>query len=638
MTKPHRAWAAVAAAAVLTFAPTIAAADAAAEGGTIAHVEGSDEGLRIVVSVPPEADIDLAGVEVTIDDKAADADAVLIDTDTRIRRTTILAIDTSDSMAGARFEAAKSAALAFIDSIPDDVLVGIVNFDAEVTNALSPTTDREQARAVLNSLELNRDTLLYDGVLSALALAGAEGQRSVLVLSDGADTGTTPLRAVAAAIQSSETAVDVVALEQAADQIAPLERLARAGGGQVISADSEALAAAFSDEAAILASQVLVTAQLPAGVSDSQATVEVTLPSPTGDITASAYSTVQAMGAAAPQVALPEAPEEGWTAPSWLIYAGVGAFALGLLLILTLLVPGKPVPLTAAERITTYTRSAGTGSAAKPGKTDEDMFGGTKKAIADMLERNQGLDARVSHRLEGAGSELKSSEWLLLCAAILIGGGVLGLLIGRGDPVVGILFMLGGLVAPWIHLAVRRGRRRKAFHGALPETLQLISGSLSAGLSLAQSMDTVVREGVDPIAAEFKRGLVETRLGVPLEDALEAIAHRFESKDFAWVIMAIKIQREVGGNLAELLDSVAATMREREYLRRQVRSLSAEGRLSAAVLSGLPPVFLLYLLLTQREYVMPLFTDPRGIAMLAGSALWLGLGVLWMSKLVKVEV
>ena len=130
-----------------------------------------------------------------------------------------------------------------------------------------------------------------------------------------------------------------------------------------------------------------------------------------------------------------------------------------------------------------------------------------------------------------------------------------------------------------------------------------MSGSLSAGLSLAQSVDTIVKEGADPISTEFRRVIVESRLGVPLEDSLEGVAERMESKDFEWVVMAIRIQRQVGGNLAELLLQVAATLREREYLRRQVLALSAEGRLSAWILGGLPPVFLLYLSVTKPDYV-----------------------------------
>ena len=165
-----------------------------------------------------------------------------------------------------------------------------------------------------------------------------------------------------------------------------------------------------------------------------------------------------------------------------------------------------------------------------------------------------------------------------------------------------------------------------------------MSGSLAAGLSLAQSIDTIVREGNEPVASEFRRVLVETRLGISLDDALEGVAERFESKDFAWVVMAIRIQRQVGGNLAELLDTVAATMREREYMRRQVAALAAEGKLSAWVLGGLPPAFMAYLLVAKREYVMPMFTEPMGWVMLAGAGLILGVGAFWMSRLVKVEV
>ncbi len=187
---------------------------------------------------------------------------------------------------------------------------------------------------------------------------------------------------------------------------------------------------------------------------------------------------------------------------------------------------------------------------------------------------------------------------MLHVSAFIVSGSI-GLLIGNGSIIVGLIFLFLGAFLPWSYLGFRRNRRRKAFERSLPETLQLISGSLAAGLSLAQSIDTVVREGQDPIASEFRRVLVETRLGISLDDALEGVADRFGSRDFAWVVMAIRIQRQVGGNLAELLDTVAATMREREYMRRQVAALAAEGKLSAWVLGGLPPAFMVYLLLDQ---------------------------------------
>jgi tight adherence protein B len=118
----------------------------------------------------------------------------------------------------------------------------------------------------------------------------------------------------------------------------------------------------------------------------------------------------------------------------------------------------------------------------------------------------------------------------------------------------------------------------------------LVSGALSAGLSLPQAIDTIMRDGVEPMSGEFRRALVEARLGVDIEDALDGVAERMSSKDFEWVVMAVRIQRQVGGNLSELLLTVSTTLREREFLRRQVRSLSAEGRLSAYILCGLPPL------------------------------------------------
>jgi tight adherence protein B len=111
-----------------------------------------------------------------------------------------------------------------------------------------------------------------------------------------------------------------------------------------------------------------------------------------------------------------------------------------------------------------------------------------------------------------------------------------------------------------------------------------------------------------------------------------------QSRDFEWVVMAIRIQREVGGNLAELLNSVAQTIREREYLERQVKALSAEGRLSVWVLGGLAPGFLVYLSLANPSYLSPMFTDPRGWIMLGVMAVMESVGVFWMLKLVKVDV
>ena len=138
-----------------------------------------------------------------------------------------------------------------------------------------------------------------------------------------------------------------------------------------------------------------------------------------------------------------------------------------------------------------------------------------------------------------------------------------------------------------------------------------MAGGLQAGLSLPQAVDTVVREGHEPMAGELRRALVEQRLGVDITDALESVGERMDSEDFGWVVMAIRIQREVGGNLAEILHTVSDTLREREYLRRQVKALSAEGRLSGYILVGLPPLIFIYMLFVQPGVRRPCSTPPE---------------------------
>lgn len=615
-------------------AATPAYATETVDGDTsISYVERTDEGLQILVSVPPDAAVDVESVAVTIDGTTAPATASPADSTTEVRRTAVLVIDTSNSMQGDRIEAAQAAALTFIDSVPEDVYVGIVTFDSDVDSALEPTLDRDDAREVVEDLSLQLETRLYDGVSAGIDLVGSEGQRQLLVLSDGADTSDARLGDLTAAITDSDVQVNVVSLEQ--DQPDALDEIAAAGGGQSISADPAALAAAFSDQADVLARQVLVTAEVPSSITAAEATVAVTLGSDQGDLTAEAFTPIgEAAPGAAP--AVPEASDP-MVLNTTFLYAGLAALALGLVVVLVMLTPRKAKPLTGAELATAYTERV-----SKAGARDDDTSGEALEQATQTAEKvlkaNKGLESRIAERLEGAGNPFKPAEWLLVHVGIFILMGVIGLLLGGGNLILGLVFLAVGAVGPWWYLGFRRGRRRKKFESLLPETLQLISGSLAAGLSLAQSVDTVVKEGQDPVASEFRRVLVETRLGISLDDALEGVAERFDSKDFAWVVMAIRIQRQVGGNLAELLDTVAGTMREREYMRRQVAALAAEGKLSAWVLGLLPPLFLVYLLLTKRDYVMPMFTEPMGWVMLAGAGTLLGIGVFWMSRLVKVEV
>ena len=641
LPRPLRA-AALALLVVLAFLLGTSSTALAADDVSISYVETSAKGLQILVSVPQAVNVDLDNVSVLVDGQQADSQSALATSTSDVRRTTVLVIDTSNSMRGQRFESAKNAALAFLDAVPDDVYVGIVSFADAVLEPLAPSLDRDQARAVIGDLSLSKRTRLYEGVLAGVTMAGDAGQRTLVVLSDGADTTDTAIDDVTTAVTDAGVLVDIVALDQSGKAPAALQTLASAGEGQVIQASAEALRETFSQEAESLARQVLVTAQVPDGVSATEATLEIQLPTDAGDLSVRAFATVRDAAPASPPVAdAPAGTQPAYLLPAWAMYAGVGALGLGLLLIIAIMAPRRAARrLSPEDRVAGYTDQLnGKHAAAASGRIDADQaIAQVTDAAAGVLKRSGSLEARITLRLERAGSPLKSSEWLLLHAGIATGALMLGLLIGKGSVLLAFVFLLGGVFVPWLYLGRKRSKRLKAFNGSLPDTLQLMSGSLAAGLSLTQSVDTIVREGVEPIASEFKRVLIETRLGVALEEALNDVAERFGSKDFAWTVMAIKIQRQVGGNLAELLENVAVTMREREYMQRQVAALSAEGRLSAWILGGLPPGFLLYLLLVNREYVMPIFTDPRGWLMLSGAAIWLVVGIFWMSRLIKVEV
>ncbi len=621
----------------------------AAEDATIDHSEHREGTVRLLVSVPGD-DVDLDSVQVRVGDDTADATAELATSNDTVRRTTVLAIDTSNSMKGSRIAEAKKAALSYLAAVPDNVQVGIVTFDDDVVVRQSPSLDRRRSRAVIGSLTLSLNTALYEGIRTAITAAGETGgQRRVLVLSDGEDSTKSDLKPTVDAIAASGVRVDVVSLEQGAEAPGPLVEMAAAGQGEVISAtEPKALTAAFRTEAGVLARQVLVTATVPDTQISTDANVEVSVVAGGTTHTAAAFVTVKGVEKAT-ATQFPAASNVvdggGLTVSPPLMYAAVLGMGLGTIgLVLALAgAPTKKTGVPLADQLELYTATAPTGSLTRAQvranqETAYTLADQARQAATHVLTSNVGMEVKIAQRLEGAGMALKSSEWLLLHIGITFASGLVGLLLSGGNPIVMVLFVALGAVGPWVYLGVQRSRRLKAFGSGLADTLQLMSGSLSAGLSLAQSMDTIVREGTEPITSEFKRVIVESRLGVGLEDALDGVADRMQSRDFKWVVMAIRIQREVGGNLAELLLTVAATLREREYLRRHVRALSAEGRLSCWILGGLPPGFLAYLTLSKPDYVKPLYTTPIGWLMCAGMGILLSVGVVWMSKVAKVDV
>jgi Flp pilus assembly protein TadB len=254
------------------------------------------------------------------------------------------------------------------------------------------------------------------------------------------------------------------------------------------------------------------------------------------------------------------------------------------------------------------------------------------------LLKLRNIEPRLAVRLDLAGIRLKPAEWVLSggCVAVAV---AVGLTVLFGSVLAGIAVgALVGRLGMRLALNFKIGRRRRAFGDQLPDVLQFVAGSLRSGFSLAQGLEAAAREDTQPAAGEFSRALAESRIGIELEDSLDTVADRMDSRDLRWTVIAVRIQREVGGNLAEVLGNTVETMRERAQLRRHVRALSAEGRLSAYILVSLPLGVGGWLFLSRRSYVAPLYTTTLGLGMLGFAVLMIVGGALWMRKMVKVEV
>jgi tight adherence protein B len=182
------------------------------------------------------------------------------------------------------------------------------------------------------------------------------------------------------------------------------------------------------------------------------------------------------------------------------------------------------------------------------------------------------------------------------------------------------------------------GREKRRFEKQLPDTLTLLSTSLRAGYSLLQAIEAVSSEAPDPTAREFGRAMAEARLGRTVTGAMEGIVERTQSKDFEWAVMAIEIQREVGGNLAEVLQTVGDTMRARNRLKGEIRALTAEGRISAFVLGSLPFAMAAFLWFTNRDYLQPLLDETFGRISIGVGLLLMVAGIWWLKKIVDIEV
>lgn len=256
---------------------------------------------------------------------------------------------------------------------------------------------------------------------------------------------------------------------------------------------------------------------------------------------------------------------------------------------------------------------------------------------ADRAMGRLGFARSLEVLLDQADLPLKPFEFLLMVAICALGPSMVGLLV-RGHPGLVAAMGIGGFLAPLGWLRLRRSSRQHAFNRQIPDALQAISSSLRAGYGFSQGMAVVASDLPAPISVEFARAQREMNLGLTVEEVLQDMARRMQSLDFELAVSGILINRQVGGNLAELLDHITATTRERVKLKNFIRVLTAEQRLSAVVVMAVPPVMLAVLLVAWRDYTSYLLVTRIGQAMLAVSIFMQLLGVYFIRRIIAIEV
>jgi tight adherence protein B len=554
----------------------------------------------------------------------------------------VLIMDTSGSMAGEPLADARLAALGFLDRLPDGARVAVVSSGglAEVMHPLS--NDRATAAAALESLESGGETALYDAVIAGAVLLPPDGPRAaIVVLSDGGDTvsAATLGDAVNALRDASGAETVVVALQTEESDQAALAAIAAAGGGSLVAVvEADSLVDAFVGIADDLTGRyrlVYLTREtgetdlavvLAYGEVTSEARITLELPAPVESVTLPAPEPAAAAAPVAPNVSTPAvvaAPSllrQPWTMP-----AGVAAVLVGAVAVMGLLLSRERSTFSFRERWKMRKEQRDGNLVSSLARRAEEVTDRVLKA------RDQG---RIERDLDRAGIALRPGEFVVLSASLGIAA-VAGCLVVFG-PATALLIGVASMAMPRVILRVLMGRRRAAFADQFGGVLQIMSGSLRAGYGLMQAVATVAEEASMPTGKEFSRVAVENRLGRTVEESLRSMADRMDNEDLRWVVEAIDIQYEVGGDLAEVLDNVAETIRDRDQIRRQVKALSAEGRMSAVILVLMPFALALAMSVVSPDYLAELTGTTVGRIMIGGALVMIGVGAMWIRRIVKV--
>jgi tight adherence protein B len=541
----------------------------------------------------------------------------------------VLVIDASESMRGSAIEGAVAAARAFAAHRTGSQVVGIVVFNRTTSIALPITSDSAAiTRALEKAPVLGNGTHIYDAVVRAVEMLQTAKivAGSVVLLSDGADTGSNEsLDGAVKVATDAHFRVYTVGLRSAAFKAGPLEELARRGGGEYAEAQTpEDLEPIFDSLGARLTDEYLLRYR-----SDQPPNRKVVVA-----VTVKGFAGAATAGYTVPaDAANPEAPFNRGalerfvrSATGMMLTAFAAAALVGCALMLLIQPRRKGVTRKLAEFVSL------------PIFEDTPRKQAEKDLPFDRAERTlegTGWWARFRRDLDVGRITIAPMQivfWTLAATVVVVY--VVSLAVGPLFGVVGlsIPFLVRGLIQR------RVSQQQQLFASQLPDNLQVLASALRAGHSLVGALSVVVEDSPEPSRREFQRVIADEQLGVPLEDAIEAVAERMDSSDLRQVGLVAALQHETGGNTAEVLDRVADTVRERFELRRLVRTLTTQGRLSRWILTGLPILLLVVITFLNPEYVDPLYTRQGGRILLIVAAVMVTSGSLVIRKIINIRV
>jgi tight adherence protein B len=554
--------------------------------------------------------------------------------DAQVATATVLVVDTASTMNDSKMFATHDALKKIIAAKSPADQVAIVAYGDRARTVQDFTTDQATLDAAVDRLSVAGTAKLYDGMrLGAALLAERPSAMPQLVLvADSDDKGSTaPGSAALAEVLSSNALTYAIGLTQPGVDLSQAAQFASANGGAMYTAaDVGTAPGAAQHVIEDLHGQYRITYQ--SAILGSHAG-SVVIDGPGIQGTAQVVPGGVAVGAA-----VNPAPVHLAQAP------GLLQGKLGLLLVAVMVLAAAALLTYAGVLLVTREGSALTTAMMPFQEHKEEGEGGllqsdlVRKAVetTERLANERGLLDTIEAKLEQADVALRPGEAFVVYLVVALLAAAFALY--EGGVIWALIALVIIAILPPAVLNFLAAQRIRKFTSQLPDTLQLLASSLRAGFSFLQGVEAVAQEVPDPMGAELRRVIVEARLGRPVEAALEDCAGRMKSPDFDWAVMAVNIQREVGGNLADLLQTVSVTMVERERLRRDVKALTAEGRMSAIVLGCLPPGLAAVFYVTNPAYIRVLFNHLGGQIALGCAVVAMLIGFFWMKKVVDIKV